>query len=308
MISIIIPTFNAAGLLPELLSSLRNQEGNGCDIIVIDSTSTDNTVEIAQSFRAMVLSVSRSDFDHGGTRSRAAKHAAGEYLVFLSQDSLPVAPTAIQTLIDSFKDDNVAAVYGRQIPASDASVFASHLRQFNYPETSRTYQVDDKLRYGIKAAFLSNSFAAYRKADLEAIGYFKEGLIFGEDMHAAARLLLRGKKICYCAESCVYHSHNYTIRQDFQRYFDMGVFHKSEKWLLREFGEPKKQGIDYLCSELSFLCSQKKYHLFLAAFLRLFLKYTGYKIGRHHNLLPIRLNQKLSANHLWWERHSRTAE
>ena len=97
--------------------------------------------------------------------------------------------------------------------------------------------------------FFSNSFSAYSKLTLEEIGYFKSGLIFGEDTLAAAEILLKKKKIAYTAEAKAFHSHNYEIRQDFMRYFDMGVFHKNEYRLLKTFGKPESQAMKYIKSE-----------------------------------------------------------
>ena len=85
---------------------------------------------------------------------------------------------------------------------------------------------------GIKAAFLSNSFAAYRRSALESVGGFPSDTIFGEDTFAAAKMLLNGWKIAYSAEATVYHSHNLTFIEEFRRYFDIGVFHSREKWFM----------------------------------------------------------------------------
>jgi rhamnosyltransferase len=129
----------------------------------------------------------------------------------------------------------------------------------------------------------------------------KKGIIFGEDMHAAGQLLLKGKSIAYCAEAQVFHSHNYTVIQDFRRYFDMGVFHESEKWLLEKFGRAEKQASRYVRSEIEFLMNRKKHHLLAHALLRSIAKYTGYRMGRSHRYLPHRLNRTIGMNHLWWD-------
>ena len=108
---------------------------------------------------------------------------------------------------------------------------------------------------------------------LEEIGYFKSGLIFGEDTCAAADMLLMNQKVAYAADAKVFHSHNYAIYQDFRRYFDMGVFHRNENWLLKEFGKAVGQGLKYIKSEIAFLMKQKRFDLFPEFVLRILAKY-----------------------------------
>lgn len=301
MISVIIPTLNAAGVLPDLLKLIASEDK--LEVLVIDSSSDDNTVEIAQSHGVEVLKIARDAYDHGVTRTYGAMRASGEYLVFLSQDVMPVSRDSLGQLIQMFEaDPEIAAVYGRQLPTADASFFAKHLRWFNYPDRSNIRTLADRANLGLKAAFLSNSFSAYRKKDLEEIDFFKRKIIFGEDMYAASRLLLKNKKIAYCAEAEVYHSHNYSIVQDFQRYFDMGVFHALEKDLLREFGTPEKQGGKYFRFELKSILAEKRCLLLPVLFFRSIAKYIGYKMGRNHRFIPKWLNRKIGMNHAWWSR------
>jgi rhamnosyltransferase len=280
MITIIVPTYNASKYLPSLLERLESQTIRDYELMVVDSSSNDNTVDIAQSHRANVITIPQSEFDHGGTRTLAAMEAKGDILVYLTQDALPYNEYAIENIIKPFTDDRrIGATFGRQLPYPQASVFAEHLRLFNYPDVSYTRGLDDKKKYGIKTAFLSNSFAAYRKSALNEIGYFKSGLPFGEDACAGAKILLKGYKIAYVAEAIVLHSHNYTILQDFKRYFDMGTFHRTENWLLKEFGKAEGQAIKYAKSEIAFLLRKRKFYLFPEFILRTLMKYLGYKVG-----------------------------
>ncbi len=283
MITIIVPTYNASKFLPSLLTKLESQTIKNYELIVVDSSSNDNTVDIAQSHRANIITIPQSEFDHGGTRTLVAKEAKGDILVYLTQDALPYNEYAIEDIIKPFTSDGkIGATFGKQLPHPEASVFAEHLRLFNYPDTSYTRVLEDKKKYGIKTAFLSNSFAAYRKSVLKEIGYFKSGLPFGEDACAGAKILLKGYKIAYVAEAIVLHSHNYTIWQDFRRYFDMGIFHRMENWLLKEFGKAEDEGVKYIKSEIEFLVRKRRFDLLPEFTLRLIMKYLGYKLGAGH--------------------------
>jgi rhamnosyltransferase len=280
MVTIIIPTYNASKYLPSLLTRLESQTIKDYELIVVDSSSSDDTVDIAQSHRANIITIPQSEFDHGGTRTLAATEAKGDILVYLTQDALPYNEYAIENIVKPFADDRkIGAAFGRQLPYPEASVFAEHLRLFNYPDTSYIRVLDDKKKFGIKTAFLSNSFATYRKSALKEIGYFKSGLPFGEDACAGAKILLKGYKIAYVAEAMVLHSHNYTVWQNLKRYFDMGIFHRTENWLLKEFGKAEGEAIKYAKSEIKFLLRKRKSYLFPEFILRTFMKYLGYKVG-----------------------------
>lgn len=299
MPSIIIPTYNAEQQIDRLLRSLKAQTLS-CDLLVIDSSSTDATVKIAEGHGAKVLVTGKEEFDHGGTRTRAARAATGDIIVYLTQDALPADNHAVENLLRPFSDETVAAAFGRQVPNPDATAFASHLRLFNYPPESRLRSLSDRQRYGIKTPFLSNSFSAYRRKALEEVGYFREGLIASEDTYAGSKLLLAGYRIAYVADAVVHHSHNYTVFQEFRRYFDIGVGHRREGWILEAFGRAEGEGMRYLRSEISFLIRSGKAFLIPEALLRNSLKYIGYTLGRHHDRIPAGIARRLSMNAGWW--------
>lgn len=299
-ISVIIPTYNAEKYLINLLETLQQQTIT-FELIIIDSTSTDNTVQIAQKYTENISLIPHKEFDHGGTRTKAAKLAKGDILIFLTQDALPYDNQSLEKLVEVFKDDSVGAAYGRQIPYEETNIFGKHLRAFNYPEASYIKTLSDKEKFGIKTAFLSDSFAAYRSTALENIDWFKDGLIVGEDVHAGANIILQGHSLSYVADAKVYHSHSYSILQEFKRYFDIGVFHHQEQWLLNTFGKAEGEGGKYVKSEFFYLLSNKRFFYLPLFVLRNGLKYLGYKLGRSYVLLPRWTLPKLSMHHMWWK-------
>jgi len=305
-LSIIIPTRNGARTLPELLAMLSVQTIPIHETIVIDSSSEDQTVDIAEEYGAELITIDKDEFDHGGTRSLAARQATGEIVVFFTQDAIPARKDSLENLVKPFAVDlDVAVSYGRQLPAFDANPFASHLRNFNYPEKSSVRCFDDKERLGLRTIFISNSFSAYRKTVLEAVGFFKNGLIFGEDTCTVGHILMKQKKIVYVANSCVYHSHNYKMTEECKRYFDIGVLHSMEKWLLLTYGTAENRGIRFVKSELAFLVREKKFDLLLVSISRNTLKLLSYKAGRIHSLIPEPLILKLSMHASWWKKNNK---
>jgi len=302
-VSVIIPTYNAKNELEALIERLKKQT-LPFELVVIDSSSTDGTAEVGQKHADIFLSIDKADFDHGGTRTKAAKAASGEVLVFLTQDALPTHEKTLERLVRLFKIPVIGAAYGNQIPYEHTSLFGRHLRSFNYPETSCIRTAADRPRYGIKTAFLSDSFAAYRRSVLEEIGWFKNGLIVGEDTYAGAKILLKGHALAYCAEARVYHAHSYTVAEEFKRYFDIGVFHEREGWILEHFGKAEGEGRRYIFSELKYLFEHRAPHKIPEFILRNSVKYLGYTLGRHYTALPKGLVKSLSMHKPWWAKQA----
>ncbi len=279
------------------------------EILIIDSSSDDRTPDITREYGAKYIQIERQRFDHGGTRSQAALQTSGELIVFFTQDAIPAGKKAIEYLIRPFAADNhIGAAYGRQLPSFSANPFATHLRYFNYPRQSAIRSLNDSKRLGLATVFLSNSFSVYRRSVLQEIDYFTKGLIFGEDTCAAGRILIKGQKIAYVAEATVYHSHNYTCIEEFKRYFDIGVLHQTQKWLLDTFGNAKSRGAAFVKSEVSFLIKEKKWFLLPLSFLRNMLKLAAYKTGRTYFRLPPTLIHQFSMNSRWWRNQSKADE
>jgi rhamnosyltransferase len=141
-------------------------------------------------------------------------------------------------------------------------------------------------------------------ADLKAIGGFPSDVILGEDMLAAARMLMAGKSVAYVADSCAYHSHNYSLFQEFARYFDTGVSHARSNWLLQEFGSANGEGLRFVRSEISFLWRSAQ-HQIPSAIFRTFAKWFGYKLGRLEAFLPRKIKLMCSMHKGYWRTNAK---
>ena len=287
MVSILIPTYNAGSSFGALLERLSRQQLRLFEVVVVDSSSTDDTVSVAKAHGLRTHVIPKREFDHGGTRTYMGKLAKGDVLVYLTQDALPLNEETVPALVSKLlEDERIGAAFGRQIPHRDATPFAQHLRAFNYPAVSHVRGVQDCDRYGMKTFFCSNSFAAYKRKTLERIGWFKPGLLMGEDMHVCAKMLLDGFRIAYVAEAVVYHSHNYSMRQDFKRYFDLGAFFSKEHWILDKYGTANSEGFRFVRSEISFLLNHGFLRYIPASLLRNAAKWCGFQLGHLYPYLP----------------------
>tara|TARA_R100000049_G_C1957388_1_gene117436 strand:- start:4565 stop:5473 length:909 start_codon:yes stop_codon:yes gene_type:complete len=298
-VGLCVPTLNAGTLWSEWLARTVPAAAN-FRVLVVDSSSDDETASAAQQAGLEVLVIERRDFDHGGTRQRALLQLDDcDIVIFLTQDALVVGADALTRLVAAFEDPQVGAAFGRQLPHQDATPVAAHARYFNYPPQSRVVGSKDVPRLGIKTAFLSNSFAAYRREALLEAGGFPEGTILSEDMMAGARLLQQGWKLAYCADACVQHSHNYSLSAEFKRYFDVGVFHHQEQWLLAWLGKAEGEGKRFVLSEIRYLWRHAPWRLPEAA-IRTLLKYAGYRLGKAEARLPLALKRRLSMHRGYW--------
>ena len=170
---------------------------------------------------------------------------------------------------------------------------------FNYGATSETRSLADAPRLGIKAAYISNSFGAYRLSAFRECGGFPSELILGEDTCVAVKLLLSGWKVGYCADARVRHSHAYSIFQESQRYFDFGVLHSQLPELIRKFGPAEGEGARFVASELRYMAANAPVLLPLVL-VRNAAKYGGYRLGRAFTRLPRGLCRRLSMTKIFW--------
>lgn len=277
---ICIPTLNSATNWGEFVTGLRSQKVQPDQVMVIDSESSDKTAELAEQAGFRVVRIARKDFGHGKTRQLAASLAPeADVLVYMTQDAILANPNALAALLRPFEDESVGAVYGRQLPRKGAGPIEAHARQFNYPAVSEIRTIESVRERGFKAIFFSNSFGAYRRRALEAAGGFPLDVNFGEDTVVAGKLLLNGWKIAYAADAEVYHSHSYTIPEEFRRYKLVGELHASQPWLIENFGGATGEGLRFVKSELRYLARTAPY-LIPSAMIRAAGKILGYHVGR----------------------------
>src|ERR1035437_6343999 len=162
-VAVIIPTCNASKDWAALSAGLHRQGIPANQVLVIDSSSDDGTRDLAVAEGYQVFRIERRDFNHGGTRQLALELVPwASIAVYLTQDAVLASPDSVDLLLSAFEDKGVAAAYGRQLPRQGAGPIEAHARLFNYPPQSEVRDFESRHTLGIKAAFLSNSFSAYR--------------------------------------------------------------------------------------------------------------------------------------------------
>lgn len=306
--SLVLPVRNGGDLLLRSIQSIMRQTHRPSEILIYDTESTDGSIEkiaeITERIPLKVVPVRRDDFDHGGTRNAALKAARFPWVLYLTQDAVCADEATVANLFAPVQVNGVVAVYGRQLPHTDATPLAATARAANYGENLIVQNMAQSAKLGLKTWFTSNSFCLWQRKALVAAGGFAEHLILGEDMHAAARLVQAGATVIYEPAAQVFHSHNYTAMQELRRYFDIGVFHQMHANLLFRAGSGSKEGIRFVLTQAQALWRQRALLSLLRLPFHIAAKFLGYKLGRNFARLGKRLCVYLSMHKAFWQRYT----
>jgi rhamnosyltransferase len=293
-VALCVPARNPGPSVFDLVEGIKSQSLRPERILVLDSCSSDGFVKHFGKIGAEFYLVPDGEFDHGGTRRAGAELLQGvDVVIFITQDAIPSDSDAFGELIKEFENPTVGVAFGRQLPREKATPLEAHARLFNYPPESKVKSLRDVSSLGIKTAFSSNSFAAYRQTALSDVGGFPKCCIVSEDTYVAGKMLLKGWKVAYCSEAKVYHSHNYSLTNELRRYFDIGVFHSREPWLMERFGSAEGEGKRFVVSEIKFIWPGNLF-LLPVIFMKTIIKYVGFRMGKLERILPLWLKIRLT--------------
>jgi GT2 family glycosyltransferase len=290
-------TKNGRADLERLLTAVFGQTNiASCEVIAVDSGSSDGTIELLRRFTVRVEQIPPQEFHHARTRNLAASLAQGRYLVFLSQDAVPASADWLDWMISNFDDPNVGAVYGRQLPKPGSSAERQDALDAVYGEDKIVKDPAHRNGLGYRFYHFSDANAAIRRGVWEA-QRFPEDLKVFEDLGIAKRILDGGWKIVYEPKAAVLHSHRHSTIGLFKRYFDIGYTLKvlkiwdapgTRKSLLRDLWKLLKRKIRR--------AGQRSPHCSAAAGLGEDLaKSAGLMLGLNQNRLPLLVKRRLSA-------------
>jgi rhamnosyltransferase len=220
--SISILTKNEERNIGDCLKALFAQKGAGeFEVVLVDSGSSDATLEIARGYPIRIEQIAAREFHHARTRNFAASLGKGPILINLSGDAIPASDAWLRNMLANFTDSGVGAVYGRQLPRPGSTM--ERTDTFDTVYGDRKVVKDPAHRNGLGYRFyhFSDVNSAIRRSVWEATPY-PEDLKMFEDLAIAKRILDAGWKIVYEPDAPVFHSHRYNTKQLFKRYFDIG--------------------------------------------------------------------------------------
>jgi rhamnosyltransferase len=267
-------------------------------VLVVNSSSRDGTLELAQEMGAETLLIPRAEFNHGTTRERARRYLDTDIVVMVTPDAYAIHNNVLEALVAPLIAGQASIAYARQIPHDGAEILESFPREFNYPPKSHIRSIEDLSHYGPYTFFCSDTCAAYSNSALNEVNGFQPAL-FGEDTIAVAKLLPKGHRIAYVAEAVVKHSHKYTLKQEFRRHFDIGLSRRDNEELLKVAGSDSTRGKAFVKAFLRRLVLDRPL-LIPYALLQTACKWIGYKIGWASLHAPIWFKKALSSQDFYW--------
>ena len=208
-VSIIIRTLNEAHYLPELLEGIAGQIIDGAvEVIVVDSGSSDATVQIAEQGGAHLNHIAKDDFSFGRSLNLGCNNASGDILVFISGHCVPCDKNWLAALCAPIKAGEAGYVYGRQTGRdttkfSEQQIFEKYFPPHDAPQNA------DFFCNNANAAIARNVWQNY---------LFDEEITGLEDMKLARLYVGDGGKIAYASGAMVFHIHNESWGQTRRRY------------------------------------------------------------------------------------------
>lgn len=212
-IGVVIRTLNEGALLGRCLEALRAQRGGyELDTIVVDSGSTDDTLEIARRGGARILEIPPGEFDYSHALNVGIRAVSGDLIVTLSAHAIPVGNDFLELLAAPFEDVAVAGVGARQLPWPDAPWQEVYRLRDQFDERRRVYPgADADILFSNAASCIRRGVWNREPFTLPAV----------EDLEWARRVVGAGWKIVYEPRAAVYHSHYEDARARAQRLIDM---------------------------------------------------------------------------------------
>jgi rhamnosyltransferase len=212
-VSIVIPAKNEESTIRDCLDAVFGQQTDlSFDVLVMDSGSTDQTVDIVKNHgRVRLVTIPPGEFGHGKTRNRGAGMTRGDVIVFLNADAVPANREWLAKLLECFEGDpSPAGAFSRHLPRDGCFLYMDRDLRQSMPDRGRIYNRDD---LGSSLLFSTVSCAIPRTVWQE--NPFDDNIDIAEDQQWAARVLNRNLNIAYQPDSMVVHSHNYRFRELF---------------------------------------------------------------------------------------------
>ena len=230
-VEIICPLYNAEDYILELDRNIKKQENVEISkISYILTESKDNTENILKEINANYTKLKKEEFSHSTARENVAIKSNSDILVFITQDIEIRNNNWLEKLVEPIIKGDAVAAYSRQI--TKYNNIEKYTRECNYPDKSSIKSKEDIEKYGLKTFFFSDAASAIKTEVFKELkGYDGKKLPISEDMYIAYKIIMAGYKIQYCADSIIYHSHKFTIKQIYERYKLTGQFFKENSYL-----------------------------------------------------------------------------
>ncbi|GAA0832988.1 glycosyltransferase family 2 protein [Cupriavidus pauculus] len=308
-VTVLIPTKNGGAIFAKVLEHVVAQHTPWpFEVLVIDSGSSDNTIDICRRYPEVRLhTIPSNEFGHGRTRNLGVSMARSEFVALITQDALPLNEHWLAAMVAAIEPDPaIAGVFGRHIAYPDANPFTTHELELHFAgfDAWQVVQMDDPERYtrdqGYRQVlhFFSDNNAVIRRSVWEKLPY--PDVDFAEDQIWAQKIIEAGYKKAYARDAVVVHSHNYELFERLQRSFDeayafrrlFGYVLCPSPWaLVSSWAALTRRDLAY--ARRSRLLGTQTKAVLMAPFDN-FMRLAGHYLGARGDRLPGRLRQRLS--------------
>ncbi|MGE0106119.1 MAG: glycosyltransferase [Thiomonas sp.] len=261
-VSVVIPTLNPGKEFPMLLRKLLGQQGVGkVEVVIVDSGSTDGSVEVARHWGCTVAEIAPAAFSHSGARNLGAEQASGDYLLFMVQDAYPIGEHWMYGMLRYLLDhaeQGLAAVSCSETPRSDSdmmydSMIDTHYRFLGCRDQDRLGRLQGVDHMALRAQGQLSDVACLIRRDVFAQYRYRGD--YAEDLDLGMRIIRDGKAVAMLASVKVIHSHNrqafYYLKRSFvDVVFLVGLFDDFPRPQVRSVGG-LIEGIDRVARHLS---------------------------------------------------------
>jgi len=225
-VSIVLVTRNGVATLPALLDMVSAQRfDGGVEIVAVDSSSTDGTLELLRSRVRTLMTIAPESFDHGLTRNHGIEKARGEFVVLLVQDAVPASDQWLGALVAPLESDQtVAGTFARQIPRTDSRPLTRHYagRWVAASTAPRTTRIAGRAAFAalapdarLERCAFDNVCSCIRRSVWSTLPF--SAAPFAEDLEWAKTVLLAGHTLVYAPDAAVIHSHDRSAAYEFER-------------------------------------------------------------------------------------------
>lgn len=284
-IDVICPLYNAEKYIENQYKQIKNQSfyNNIKNINYIITESRDETLSIVEKLqkednKIKYNVIKKQEFSHSLSREKIAKNSTADILVFITQDVKIEKADWIEKLTTPIMNNEVEATYSRQL--CDNNTIEKYTRECNYPSQSVIKNKDDIKKLGLNTFFFSDASSAIKTEIFKKLnGYDGKDFPTNEDMYIAYKLITNGYKIRYCADSEVVHSHKFTLKQQYKRYYDTGKFFKQNEYL-NEY-KVNKSGGKLAVYVLKRALQEKNWKVLLNFVPNMMARFIGMKVGKN---------------------------
>lgn len=222
-IDVVCPLYNADGYIDGLLENIKKQEGVELANVIFVITEVGDTSSVKEKISQAnftYFSVQKSEFSHSLTREKAIfEYCKSDIVIMISQDVVLCNSNAFFEIAKNVSEE-IAFAYGKQICRKKNIEY--YIRKKNYGDETEIVSAEDIQRLQLKAFFASDAFAAYYRPTFIKLNGYEVNMMMSEDMYYAKKVLDNGYKKAYVATAVVEHSHKFTLKQLYNRYYQTG--------------------------------------------------------------------------------------